>query len=136
MGYPHTVSGKVKVSESAIVTSICEWMVYNRYFFWRQNNIPVYGRSLPKYTPKGLPDLFCLYDGLLIGIEVKRPASDLREANGRTTRGGQLTPYQQEFGNKLIIHGAKYIVVRSLDELDTEFETIRQNHVFKKGKFI
>ena len=89
--------------ESVIVREVCDYLKERGIFFWRSNNIPVFGRSLPKYTPKGLPDIFAIIRGHCIGIEVKRPTGEDgdRERNGRKVRGGKLSPFQAEFGTKL-----------------------------------
>lgn len=110
-------SGKAKgvnrVLESAIQREICDYLASWHYFFWRSNNVPVFAmsndgvrrfRSLPKYTPKGLPDIMLVRkDGVLVGIEVKRP-------------GEKLKPDQAAFGLKMIKWGAVYGIVHSLDE--------------------
>lgn len=75
--------------EKDIQKEICEWLEYNGHFFWRQNNIPVFGKSMdgqfrhramPKYSKKGIPDIIVLFRGKFIGLEVKRephlPLSD------------------------------------------------------------
>lgn len=70
-----------KPLEKEILNSICNYLGENKFFFWRANNIPVYGknnagkymyRSLPKHTPKGIPDIIVVLRGIIIGIEVKR----------------------------------------------------------------
>ncbi len=103
----------VEPFEKDIQRTICEWLDLNKYLFWRQNNVPIFGknnggnfvhRSMPKYTPKGLPDIMCIVKGEFIGIEVKRPKMKLR-------------PEQAEFGAKLSLHGGKYYTVHSLEEL-------------------
>lgn len=97
--------------EKVIQNEICEWLKKNDYFFWRSNNIPVFGRnnagrkqfrSLPKYTPRGLPDIILIVQGKFIALEVKRP-------------GGKLRPEQAEFGHKCALNGAIYQMVDSLD---------------------
>lgn len=99
--------------EKDIQREICDWLAFNRYFFWRSNNFPALGRpdksgqmrfrALPKYTPKGLPDILVLHEGEFLGLEVKRPQASLREE-------------QIEFGEKIREHGGHYAVVRHLDE--------------------
>ena len=106
--------GANRVLESAIQREICDYLDSKKYFFWRSNNVPVFAmsndgvrrfRSLPKFTPKGLPDILLVrYDGVLVGIEVKRP-------------GAKLKPDQANFALKMIKAKAFYHVVRSLDEL-------------------
>lgn len=103
--------------ETDVLRIVCEYLEANKerhkYFFWRQNNVPVFARSndgkmrfraLPKYTPKGLPDIFIIKEGLVTGIEVKRPNALLR-------------PEQAEIAKSFASVGANYYVVRSLKDI-------------------
>ena len=112
-------------SETQVLLEICKWLHDSEFFFWRSNNVPAAGRSfgafrsLPKYTPPGLPNIMIVHDGIFIGLEVKRPTEDgAREKNGRKLRMGKLTPEQGEFGIKLTIAGGHYACVRSRDEAE------------------
>lgn len=107
--------------ESEIQREICDWLNRAGFFFWRANNIPVFGRSndgqkrfraLPKYTPKGIPDILILSNGVLIGLEVKR--------------GGvkKVRPEQEIFGEKMECHGGRYHVVHSLTETQVVLSTV------------
>jgi len=104
--------------ESEVLRDVCEYLTDNGYFFWRSNNIPVFGknnggnmtfRSLPKYTPRGLPDVMVVHNAEFIGIEVKRV-------------GAKLRPEQETFRDNLNAHGGIYIVVHSKKELDFIFK--------------
>ena len=107
-----------EITEGEIVKQICHWLAVHGHFFWRCNNIPVYGRSLPKYTPRGLPDIFVLECGMLYGLEVKRPAQNgIRENNGRVLREGKLSLEQAEWGILMRDNGGVYACVRSLDDV-------------------
>lgn len=108
---------KVTPLESEVLRECCEYLDKMGYFFWRSNNIPVFAknnagnmtfRSLPKYTPRGLPDIMCVSQGDFIAIECKRLGAELREE-------------QKEFRNNLNAHGGIYIVVHSLSELRMRF---------------
>lgn len=109
-----TVKEKAPVPyEKEIQRDICEWLHIKHYFFWRQNNIPVFGRnnggqqtfrSMPKFTPKGIPDIIVINHGDFIGIEVKRP-------------GAKLRPDQLQFSRNITIHGGYYHVATSLDDV-------------------
>lgn len=103
--------------ESDILRVVCEYLEANKdkhgYFFWRQNNVPVFAKSndgkmrfraLPKFTPRGLPDIMVIKDGLFYGIEVKRPGAGLREEQGEIMKAFQKV-------------GAHYFVVRSLVDI-------------------
>lgn len=68
-------------TETEIQREICDWLNETGFFFWRSNNVPVYAKSndgkmrfraLPKYTPKGLPDITIIYKGIPVFLEVKR----------------------------------------------------------------
>lgn len=107
---------KNKPLEKDIQRQICDWLHEKNYFFWRSNNIPVFGRnnagertfrSLPKYTPRGLPDIVILHKGKFIAVEVKRP-------------GAHLRPEQEKFGDNCMENGGIYLIITSLDELKQE----------------
>ncbi len=107
--------------ERVIQIEICNWLAWNRYFFWRSNNLPALGRpdkngqmrfrALPKYTPKGLPDIIILHNGDFLGLEVKRP-------------GGVMRVEQEEFGKNIQKSGGYYAVVRHLDEAILKVKTL------------
>lgn len=99
--------------ERDITSSICDFLELKKIFFWRSNNIPATARDrqgkmvfrrLPKYTPRGIPDIICIKNGRFIGLEVKRENMKLR-------------PEQAEFGIKCDLNGAIYRVVRSIDDV-------------------
>ena len=102
---------EIEKKEVDIQREICEHLHANGFFFWRSNNVPVYSRSndgkmrfraLPKYTPKGLPDICIIYNGMFIGVEVKRP-------------GGKLRPEQKDICKQITDNGGKYILADSID---------------------
>lgn len=99
--------------ESEIQREICDWLHVRGYFFWRQNNVPIFGvsndgkkrfRALPKYTPKGIPDILVIVGGKLIGFEVKRAGAPLR-------------PEQAVFGSHMIKNGAYWHVVYNVTDV-------------------
>lgn len=102
-----------KKLEKDIQREICQYLEGEKYFFWRSNNIPVFGmnnggkrtfRSLPKYTPRGLPDIMLLHAGKFLAFEVKRP-------------GEKLRPEQETFRARCAEVGVDYYVVTSLNEV-------------------
>ncbi len=99
--------------EKEIQRTICDYLFEGDYFFWRSNNIPVFSdgkfRAMPKYSPKGLPDILVVRNGKFIGIEVKRPS-------GHTTNKKQKTD-QAEFERNLKTNGGFYYTVTSLEEV-------------------
>ena len=99
----------MKETESQIVSAICDYLAYRKdLFFFRLNNIPVWTdnrfRALPKYTPRGLPDILCCLKGQFIGLEVKR-------------KGQKLRPEQVAIGQAIKKAGGLYYMVRSIDEV-------------------
>src|SRR5690349_12013588 len=96
--------------ESEVLRAICEYLALRKVFFFRSNNQPIFDparkvfRALPKYTMKGIPDIIAIKDGRFIGIEVK-------------TDKGRQSPEQKEFEQLCSKHGGKYIVVRSIDDV-------------------
>lgn len=106
-----------KILEKDIQRQICEWLELKKFFFWRSNNIPVFGRSndgtkrfraLPKYTPRGLPDIIVICAGKFYAIEVKRPGQKLRLE-------------QSEFKIKCFKHGSNYITAFCLEDVIADF---------------
>ena len=97
-------------TEAIVLREICEYLSLMKVFFWRSNNIPVFGmsndgkmrfRALPKYTPKGLPDIIIVHEGKFIGIEVKKP-------------GAKLRPEQEDFKKNVVANDGLYFVVDSM----------------------
>jgi len=102
---------KTLKKESEIVREICEHLEKEKWFFWRQNNIPVFGRNnagqmtwraLPKFCIKGVPDIIIISDGIFIGLEVKR-------------EGQKQKPEQVLFQKRVEENGGKYFLVDSVD---------------------
>lgn len=102
-----------KILEKDIQRAICECLDNEGYFFWRSNNIPVFGmsndgkrrfRALPKYTPRGLPDIIVIHKGDFIALEVKR-------------EGFKLRPEQAEFEKNCRANGGYYYTVMSVEDV-------------------
>lgn len=99
-----------KKLEKDIQREICDYLAENNYFFWRSNNIPVFDRNknkfraLPKYTPRGLPDIIIIYKGYFIALEVKIPDY------------WKLTDSQVEMRFGIENNGGFYFLVTSIDE--------------------
>lgn len=110
------MTNKKKELESQVLNDVCNYLAMHKIFFWRSNNVPVYGknnggkfafRSLPKWTPKGVPDIIAVIQGVAVGIEVKRGGD----------RPGMLSPEQADFGLKMKMAGGVYFVARSVDDV-------------------
>ena len=116
VGFAHFTNPKrcAKVLEKDIQREICDWLHEQGYFFWRQNTMPIWDknhfRALPKYTPRGLPDIMLIHEGTFTGIEVK----NVRHGHPSYT---DLSPYQKEMRDKIIKNGGAYHVVMSLAEV-------------------
>lgn len=102
------------MTETQIQSQIIDYLQLlenqGKLFVQRVNNMGVYDpkvkahRRFPKGAKKGFPDIICLKDGLLIGLEVK-------------TNVGKQSKEQKEMEKLMKEHGAAYFVVRSLDEV-------------------
>lgn len=96
--------------EKEIQKAICDYLAFKKYFFWRNNNTPIYDtvgkkfRAMPKYTMNGIPDIIVIKDGQFIGLEVKRPKTYQSEA-------------QKDFENQCLKARGQYHVVRSIDDV-------------------
>lgn len=99
-------------NEGAVQNAICEYLEYKKRMFFRLNNIPAFNRGangrvtmrrLPKYTPKGLPDIVVIDLGRFIGLEVKDK--------------GKQSESQIEMEKKIKDAGGDYYVVRSIEDV-------------------
>lgn len=100
--------------ESQILREICEYLTTREdLLFWRTNNTPIFGRnnagemtwrSMPKFTPKGIPDIIIINKGQFIGLEVKR-------------EGQNLSTAQILFSRRLEENGAYYFVARKVEDV-------------------
>lgn len=102
-------------SEGSIQNSICEYLEMKRRCFFRLNNIPAFNREdgggfrmrkLPKFTPKGLPDIIVVAGGAFIALEVKK-------SNPKTYQSKD----QKIFEADVKKHGGRYHVVRSIEDV-------------------
>lgn len=96
-------------TESGIQRAICDYLALRKHFFWRTNNIPAPlpgggFRALPKYTPRGLPDIIVIKDGFFVGLEVKK-------------RGSYQSKEQKDFEAMVKEAGGEYYVVRSIADV-------------------
>lgn len=91
--------------EKEIQKQILEYLKIKRVFHFRNNTGAgkLQGGRFVRFGIPGAPDIFAVKNGILWGLEVKRAAA-------------KLSPLQEEFGAKMIDAGAKYIVLRSLDD--------------------
>ena len=107
--------------EKDIQREICDWLHSENYFFWRQNNIPVFQRdtrgsrfrAMPKYALRGLPDIMCLCNGRFIGLEVKVPDY------------WKFTDDQKAVQEKIEANGGAYNLVTSLEQVQAIMATLK-----------
>ena len=105
-----------KILEKDIQREICDWLHAEGFFFWRQNNTPIFDRkfggfrAMAKYTYRGLPDIMILYSGKFIGLEVKVPDYWKR------------TDGQIEIQDKILNNGGVYAIATSLEEAKSIIE--------------
>ena len=61
---------------------------------------------------KGIPDIYCVYNGIHIEIEVKKP-------------GGQLSTMQEKFRDMCKTNNIKWICVDDVEQLKTYLDSIK-----------
>lgn len=102
--------------ENEIQNEIFDFLLEENFFFWRSNNIPVFGknnagkymhRSMPKHTPKGISDIIVIHRGIFYAIEVKRENEKL----------GKLSEDQANFGANVVNNGGIYVVARCVEDV-------------------
>jgi hypothetical protein len=98
------------VSETDIQRAICDYLAVRHYFFWRNNNTPIYDatnkrfRAMPKHTMKGIPDIILVKNGQFIGFEVK-------------SEQGKQSEEQKAFEMRCKLEGGLYHLVRSFQDV-------------------
>ncbi len=102
-----------EITEALILADICRALESANIFFFRCNNIPVKGRSLGRWVPRGLPDIIICNKGSFIALEVKRPDGFYKGRN----RISILRPEQQQWCDKLFDNGGYYYLVTSVDDV-------------------
>jgi len=99
-----------RTKETGIQAAICDYLALRKVFFSRTNNTPIFDRTkgifraLPKYTQRGMADIWAVKDGKIYFIEVKRP-------------DGRMSPEQHEFMRNAVIAGAEYVLAKSVDDV-------------------
>lgn len=97
------------LSESEIQRQICEWLEYHNCFFTRINNQGNYSKKgdfyyKNKYQKNGIADILVIKKGIITFIEVK-------------SKTGKQSEEQIQFQKEVESQGAKYLLVKSLDEV-------------------
>lgn len=99
-----------RTPESEVLDTICEYLAYRGFFFWRTNNTPVFDRTrnvfraMPKWSVKGVSDIILIHEGTPWFIEVK-------------AEKGAQSEDQKHFEKNIILHGGRYLLVRSIEDL-------------------
>jgi len=94
-----------ELKEKEIQKQILEYLQLKRIFHFRNNvGAGMMGKRFVRFGIPGAPDIFALKNGMLYGIEVKRP-------------GSKQSPLQKEFGDKMNANGGVYRVIFSLDQV-------------------
>ena len=98
------------MKENDVLQSICEYLWYNKIFFWRNNNTPIYDpkrkvfRKMPKWSRKGVPDIIGSYQNRLLAIEVKKP-------------GSYPSKEQKELIREINAYGGIAFIARSIEDV-------------------
>lgn len=93
-------------TEHGIQTSIMDYLQTIGWLVWRNNSgrVRTQTGSFMIIGRPGLPDVFALKDGTLLGIEVKTPT-------------GKVTDIQNVMHEELRNHGATVLVARCLEDV-------------------
>jgi hypothetical protein len=90
--------------ESGLQSRIIEAIRGLGILCWRQNVGKFkLGKRWVSFGEAGMPDLFCVVWGRIIGIEIKRPGEEPRE-------------HQDAWARRFKMAGGKYVVAHSVDE--------------------
>jgi hypothetical protein len=99
-----------QAAENDILQAICEFLWYNKIFFYRNNNTPTYDaarrayRAMPKWGMKGISDIVGVFRGRPMYIECK-------------VKGKYASKEQKEFIQKILDEGGIAGVCRSIDDV-------------------
>ena len=99
------------MSETDLVKAIGQYLTYKRVFWYRNNTGATKTASggFIRFGTKGSPDIIAVAKGRYIGIECKMGS-------------GRQSPAQKEFQRALEAAGGKYILARSIDDLEVVFK--------------
>jgi hypothetical protein len=94
--------------EKEIQASICDYLIYRKHFFWRNNTgaFKTEHGGFVRFGAKGSPDIIVVHIGRPYFLEMKRP-------------GTYQSPEQKEFQTRAEKAGALYAVVRSIQDVQT-----------------
>jgi hypothetical protein len=98
------------LSEKEIQKQVCEYLNAKDYFFFRNNNTPIFDptrkvfRKMPKFALKGVSDIILIKNKKVYFIEIK-------------TNRGTLSKDQIHFKTLCEKNGVNYFVARSVDDV-------------------
>lgn len=92
-----------------------ELYLQNKVIKWLKEN-KIWHFRYPASTTFGIPDILCLYKGVFVGLEIKRP-------DGKGVASG----LQKAMINSIIENGGVAILVDSLEDVVKLFEDIKAN---------
>lgn len=102
------------MKENDVLQAICEYLWYNKIFFYRNNNTATFQggdnpryRRMPKFSMKGVSDIVGIYKGKPLYIEVKRPKPFKTYPSKE----------QKEFIKQVKEEGGIAFVARSIDDV-------------------
>lgn len=96
--------------EGAIKKQICDWLAYQKCFFWIQQAGKIPGRiNKSKYLRNGISDILGVWNGRMLAIEVKAP-------------GNKPSSDQTEFINAVNASGGIAFVAYSLEQVIEEIK--------------
>lgn len=94
--------------ENKIQNATLKFLLSEGVFAWRQGNHSIFDPKLNGYRThnglKGVPDILSVIKGQLVGWEIK-------------TKTGRQSSDQKLFEKRLIRHGGRYFLIRSIDDV-------------------
>ena len=105
---------KINILEKDVMNACCEYLHYQKYFFFRVNNVGVFDsakgvhRTPTKWSMKGVSDIIVLWRGQMYFIEFKSTI-------------GKQSPEQEAFEAMAEDNGGTYHIVRSANDIELIF---------------
>lgn len=95
------------MKESDVQGAILQYLALKRIFHYRNNSggFRDAQNHFYRFGAVGSPDIVCVVNGQYVGIEVKKP-------------GGRQSEHQKEFQRRLEEAGGRYILARSIDDVE------------------
>lgn len=118
-----------ELTEAQIEMQVCHLLRVKNFFFWRSPTrgyfsgkvstdasgrrvmVGNFRKDLNPYTKRGIPDILIVHRGRLFGFEIK-------------TLKGRQSDEQKEFEREMVKAGAKYFLIRSLEDAEIAIREI------------